>query len=407
MSLEEKQELIKSATTEEELEERLAQIKEDEEVEEEVNENNNEESKGEKEESKEEDGEITPEEERSLIKDTQNIEQRNVQITKVIERKEEVKMEEKRNSKEYINAYAEYLKSELRNDYEMKAEERALLTTNTTNTGNYVEVPDIVHDIVKTAWEKEELMSRITKISVKGNFKVQFEVSGSAAVEHAEGGAAVDEESLVLGVVTLIPKSIKKWISVSDEVIDMRGEDFLRYIYAELTYRIAKKNADILVAKIAALPQTLQANEDGIYDKVSANKITKAPAMGLVAEAISNLSDETSEITIVMNKLTYAEFKAIQYANNYSVDPFEGAKVIFNNSLPAYNAASANAVYMLVGDFRHGSLGNFPEGDEIELKYDDKTLMTSDLVRILGRKYGAVEAVADKSFTLIAKPASV
>lgn len=404
MSLEEKQELIKSATTEEELEERLAQIKEDEEVKEEVKEEKEEKIE---EESKEDGEEITPEEERSLIKDTQNIEQRSVQVTNIIERKEEVKMEEKRNSKEYINAYAEYLKSELRNDYEIKAEERALLTTNTTNSGNYVEVPDIVHDIIKTAWEKEELMARITRVAVKGNFKVQFEVSGSAAVEHTEGAAAVDEESLVLGVVTLIPKSIKKWISVSDEVIDMKGEDFLRYIYSELTYRIAKKNADLLVGKIAALPQTLQANEDGVYDKVSANKITTAPAMGTVAQAIANLSDETSEYTIVMNKLTYANFKALQYGNNYSVDPFEGIKVVFNNSLPAYDAASASAVYMLVGDFRHGAMGNFPDGEDIELKYDDKTLMTSDLVRILGRKYGAVEAVADKSFTLIAKPASV
>ena len=37
------------------------------------------------------------------------------------------------------------------------------------------------------------------------------------------------------------PVSIKKWISISDEVVDLRGEAFLRYIYDEITYRIAKK----------------------------------------------------------------------------------------------------------------------------------------------------------------------
>lgn len=397
MTLEEKQELIKSATSEEELEARMAEIQESEK--EEKPEEKPEEVKEEK-----EDGAITPEEERSLLKDTQNIEQRSVQV-KPIERKGEVKMEEKelRNSKEYIDAYAEYLKTG------EEKELRALITTGGYATGNSatVEVPDLVYDIVKTAWEREDLMSRVRTLSVKGNLKVQFEVSGDAAVIHQEGNSAVSEESLVLGVVNLTPVSIKKWISISDEVVDMRGEAFLRYIYDELTYRIAKKCADELVSKIAQLPQTLQANESGVYDTVSAAKITSAPAIGLTAEAIANLSDETRDITIVMNKLTYADFKAIQYGANFPLDPFEGARVVFNNSLPAYSAANAGAVYMIVGDFNHGALANYPEGEGIDIKYDDTTLMTADLVRILGRRFVGVNAVADKAFTLIAKPQSV
>lgn len=404
MTLEEKQELIKSAKTEEELEARMAEIKADEEVPaEETTEKPAEEVEETTEEVKE-DGAITPEEERSLLKDTQNLEKRSVTKLTPIERKEENKMEEKRNSKEYINAYAEYLKSNLVEGYQIKPEERALLTTNTSNTGNYVEVPAIVDEFVRTAWDREELMAKVRKISVAGNFKVQFEVSGGPAVVHTEGGQAVTEEELVLGVVTLIPTSIKKWISVSDEVVDMKGETFLRYIYDELTYRIAKKLADILVGKIAALPQSLSANDDGVYDKVSADKVESAPAMGTVAAAAGHLSDEANNITIIMNKLTYANFKAIQYANGYGVDPFEGYDVIFNNTLPAYDSALAGAVYMIVGDLDRGALANFPKGDGIEIKYDDKTQMTSDLVRILGRRYGAVEAVADKAFTLVAKP---
>lgn len=398
MTLEEKKELINSANSLEELEERKAQIEEEEnKVEEEVKEEVTEEPA---EEVKEE---ITPEEERSLLKDTQNVESRSAENLELrsIERKE--KMEEKvevRNSKEYIEAFANYIKTG--EDKEV----RALITTGGYATGNSatVEVPDMVYDIVKTAWEREDLMARVRNISVKGNLKVQFEVSGGAAVIHQEGNAAVTEESLVLGVVTLTPVSIKKWISLSDEVVDMRGEEFLRYIYDELTYRIAKKCADTLVGKIAALPASLTANSDGVYDEVSANKITKAPALGLIAEAIANLSDETRDITVVINKLTYANFKAAQYAAGYPVDPFEGATVVFNNSLPAYDSASATNVYAIVGDFNHGALANYPSGEGISMKFDDTTLMTSDLVRILGRRYVAVEPVADKSFTLIAKP---
>ena len=411
MTLEEKRDLINSAESEEELAEAVEKIeaeKEPEEIIEEAKEivEEAEEEKVEESEEKTEEApeEITPEEERSLLKET--IEERSAVVVKAIERKEEENMDKEfRNSKKYVEAYAEYIKG--RKD---EKELRALITTEGYATGNtaVVEVPDMVADFVKTAWEREGLLAKVRKLSVKGNFKVQFEVSGSDAVEHTEGQSAVSEEELVLGVVELKPASIKKWISFSDEVLDMRGEEFLRYVYDELTYRIAKKTANTLVYKISQLPATLEANaETGIYDKVSANKVTEAPAVGTIAKAMANLSDETSDITIVINKLTWGAFKEAQKQANYEADIFEGCDVEFNNSLPAYASANGNAVYGIVGDFNHGALLNFPNGEDIEIKYDDKTLMTQDLVRTLGRRYVAVEPVADKSFALLVKPASV
>lgn len=316
---------------------------------------------------------------------------------------------ETRNTKEYINAYAEYLKSSLNNNYEMSSEARALITTGGYATGNSatVEVPDMVDSIVRTAWEREELTSLVRRLNVAGNYKVQFEVSADGATIHQEGNSKVNEESLVLGVVQLTPRSIKKWISVSDEVLDMRGEAFLEYIYDELTYRIAKKCADELVSIIKSLPQTLQANESGVYDTVSAAKISGDIQLGTIINAVSQLSDEARDITIVMNKATYAAFKAVQLGANYAQDIFDGHRVVFNNSLPAYSSATAGQVYAIVGDFNEGALMTFPNGDGIELKYDDTTAMEYDLVRILGREYVGINAVADKAFTLIAKTGEV
>lgn len=344
------------------------------------------------------------EEHKEEEKEAEELEEKKFTATEITkeERKMNNELKEIRNSKEYVDAYAEYIKSGLVKDYEMKQEQRALLTTNAED--GVIVVPELVDDIIRTAWEREELMQLVRSINVPGNFKVQFEVSGDPAVVHEEGSGAVDEEELVLGIVTLTPKSIKKWISVSDEGLDLRGEAFLRYVYDELTYRIAKKNADVLIGKIAALPQSLTANQEGIYDTVSANKITAAPAVGTIAQAIGNISDEATNPVIVMNKITYAAFKEAQYQAQYAVDPFEGLRVIFNNTLPAYGTAAAGAVYAIVGDFDIGALANYPKGDGIELKYDDKTLMTQDLVRILGRKFAAAEPVADKAFALIAKP---
>lgn len=296
---------------------------------------------------------------------------------------------ETRNTSEYIDAYAEYIKTG--DDKEC----RALISENTAN--GTVPVPELVYDIVKTAWQREGIMSRVRKSYLRGNLKVGFEISGSDAVAHTEG-QAVNEETLVLGVVNLVPVAIKKWISVSDEVMDMRGEAFLNYIYDELAYRIAKKAADMLVADIVAAG-TVSTTTSPAVPAIT----VKTAAMGTVAEAIANLSDEAANPVIIMNKLTWSTFKGIQYANGYGADPFEGCPVVFNDTITAYSAATTGVPYMIVGDLEAGALANFPAGDEITFKYDDMTLATSDLVRVIGRQYVGLGVVAPNAFVKVTK----
>jgi HK97 family phage major capsid protein len=299
-----------------------------------------------------------------------------------------------RNTKEYIDAFAEYVKTG------KDAECRSLLTTNVPTTGT-IAVPDFVYDIIKTAWDKNEIMSLVKKVSVKGNLKVQFEISGTDAVIHDEGSGAVSEETLTEGIVTMVPKNIKKWISFSDEVMSMRGEAFLRYIYDELVYRITKKIADELVAAIVATDGSGSASSP----KQSVVKV--APAMATVATAIGNLSDEATNPVIIMNKLTYAAFKTVQYGNGYGADPFEGLRVLFNNSLPAYSTASENDCYMIVGDLGYGALANFPDGDVVDIKVDELSKKKEDLIEVLGKEYVAVAVIACKAFCKVTKPAAL
>jgi HK97 family phage major capsid protein len=311
--------------------------------------------------------------------------------------KEERKMKdiaEVRNSKEYIDAYAEYLKT---GDAEEMRSATALLTENVS--GGEIAVPDFVYDIIKTAWDRNEIMSLVEKVELKGNLKVNFEISGSDAVIHTEGSGAVTEEELNEGIITLVPSYVKKWKSFSDEVMSMRGEAFVRYIYDEIAYRIIKKLADTLIGMIAALPQTATASS------VSANIVKVAPGVGAVAQALGQLSDEATNPVVVMNKQTWAAFKVAQYANQYAVDPFEGFDVHFNNSLPAYASASEDDVYAIVGDFGQGAIANFPNGETIEYTFDELTRKKEDLVEVLGKLYAATAPVADKAFALLTKPA--
>lgn len=314
-------------------------------------------------------------------------------IEEIVEERNNEKMEI-RNSKEYIDAYANYIKT---GD---ATECRALLTENVSGT---VAVPDIVDGFVGTAWERTGIMALVRKAYMRGNVKIGFEISADGAVVHTEGSGEVDEESLVLGIASLVPKSIKKWISISDEVYDLGGEEFLRYIYDELTYRIAKAAEDALIAAIDAAPAT---NQSG--DTVPAVPVVDADsiAMGTIATALGQLSDEASNPVVVMNKSTWAAFKAAQYAGSFAADIFEGMDVYFNNSIKAFDAAGAGETYAIVGDFGRGALANFPNGEDIDIKLDDRTLMTSDLVRILGRQFVGIGVVAPNAFVKIAKSES-
>lgn len=308
-----------------------------------------------------------------------------------IEEKEERKMEEKvelRNTPEYIKAYANYIKT---NDM---TELRALLTQ---NGGGDVQVPSLVYDTVKTAWEREGVMALVRKAYLKGNLRVSFELSAGDATVHTEG-QSVSEESLTLGVVQLTPFAIKKWISISDEALDMAAEPYLEYIYDELTYKIAKKAADTVIAKIEACG-TASTTGSVAVPVITAATVT----IGTVAEAMANLSDEATNPVVLMNKLTWGEMKKAQYANKFNVDPFEGLRVVFNNSIKSFTAASTGDTYMIVGDLGHGALANFPNGDEITVKRDDYTLATSDLVRFIGREYVGIGIVAPNAFVKVTK----
>ena len=127
-------------------------------------------------------------------------------------------------------------------------------------------------------------------------------------------------------------------------------------------------------------------------------------SVGLAAQALALLSDQAADPIIVMNKATWGTFKAAQYANKFSVDPFEGLDVEFNNTIPSFDAASSGDVYMIVGDFGEGALANFPNGEDIEItKFTDKEFASKDLVGIRGRMYVGLGIVGPNSFVRVTK----
>ena len=298
---------------------------------------------------------------------------------------------EVRNSKAYIDAYAQYLKTG--DDTEC----RSLLTVNAPASGT-IPVPVFLQEKIETAWEKDPILSRVNKTYLRGNAKVPFELSADGAYVHPEGTTAPTEEALTFGLVTLTPESIKKWVSFSDEVEDMKGEEFLNYIYDELTYRVLKKLADNCLDDITTANTTNGATAIGVP------KVTMAPAVTTVPTAIAHLADEADGLVLIMNRLTEVEFTAAYAAGNFAVDPFAGLPRAYSSHLPAYASASSNAVYAIVADLK-GMQVNYPNGEGVTLKYDNLTKKTQDIVEVLGRQYAAHGITKLGRFVNIAKPA--
>lgn len=292
-------------------------------------------------------------------------------------------LKEIRSSEEYINAFANYVKT---ND---DSECRALLSTNVT--GGTVPVPEYIEGRVRTAWERTQIMNLVRKTYVRGNLKIGFELSAEGAVIHTEGGAAVTPENLTFGVVTLIPQSIKKLIKISDEAMDLTGREFLDYLYDELTYQIVKKAEEVLIGLIVDAPDT----PDATHVAVQAVTSSSIKIADIIA-AEGKLSPEATNAVIATTRANAAALKAEAVAANYAVDPFDGMPVYY------VSQTALGTALAIVGDFGIGAHANYPNGAEIEIKFDDRTGMAEDMVNILGRQFVGLGLVANNAFVKIA-----
>ena len=328
----------------------------------------------------------------------EQVAQGNDPVIKEFKEEKPMTLEELRKSEKYVNAYANYVKSAIRGK-EDDSECRALLTTNATAATGYVPVPTLVDDIVRHAWENENVLSRVKKTGFAGNVKVAFELSADPAYVHSEGATAHTEEALTLGIVEIKPENIKKWITVSDEMMEATGEGFLTYVYQELAYQVMKKlSYDVIGDVIDCAYTSNQSSAVGIP------KVNKDPGVTTIAKAIANLSDEAENICVILNPLTKVNFLAAFASGNFAVDPFAGVTVITSGKVPAFDAASANGTYAIVGDLSAIQV-NFPAGEGMKLINDPYTYAECDLVKLVGRIFAGHKVTAPGRLVRLTKEA--
>lgn len=334
---------------------------------------------------------------------------KNVETEKVEERTNEIKSDIL-SSEEYKNAWVESIK---RNDVTIAQKvlrDDPILGLATTNDN--VPVPTIWQSYVETAWYNYGKFSRlVNKSYAQGYLAIPYEASASDAVIHTEGADAPTEEEIVLGLIELKPAMIKKWISMTDELMAMTADDFMRYVADELVYRV------VLKLDNGIINGALDSNGKGIVGIVNNTltlSATAALSFNVVNEVIADLVT-FDNLTLAINPATFFKnFMGLtdlqgrpiyQIATDNAGKPqyyVNGIRCEFTQALPAYDDASANAVWAVVGDFRGYRL-NLPEGEMVKTLFDPFTLATQDKARMIGRLFAAGNVARLKHFAQIKK----
>lgn len=243
MTLEEKEELIKTAATEEELEERMNQIKEEDEKEKAAEE-------PEEKSAEENHEEIKPEEERALVKETEKVEERAKGNLKIIERGEKKMEKYTIASPEYRSAWAKKL---MKLDNKMTEEEKralgdAVTTTATTfvaaaadaqgiNNGGLFIPTSVREELMEMIDEMSPFYRDIRKLQVNGNIDLPFLFEGDDAAWYTELTDTVNEGNEYRNL-QLTGWELAKDVVVTWKLEEMAVESFITFIIEELAHKM-------------------------------------------------------------------------------------------------------------------------------------------------------------------------
>ena len=318
----------------------------------------------------------------------------------VIEKREEKKrmktIEEIRASREYEEAYANYIKTG--SDREIRT-----LVTNQGGGENKVPVPTYLENRVETSWNESRLWSAVRrKVSVKGIMRVPIEMAADPAVVHIEGDERPAEENITIDMALIQPDMIKKWIQITDEVLSLSGREFLDYIYDEIEYRIILAAEQEIVDCVVSSSFPRTSGGIAFSKNMGLEKITPST----IFTALSVLADGARRPVAIMPKSMFFDFMSLtdlQQRPIYNIVSENGAPAYYINGVEVIFADvkyPGNVPALVVGDL-DGLLVNLPNGDAVNIIYDPYTKAPDDLVTITGKMMMGVGVVKKDYFAVV------
>ena len=209
------------------------------------------------------DGTITHDEERALIADTENLEKRKVEITNIIAKREEEKVEKKftranvLKSQEYRTAWAKRLMCKSEDEFtedEKRALDVALTTTATTyvapssgadgvNNGGLFIPETVSQEILKEVELESPFLRDVAKTYIRGLLSFPYKKSSSGA-EWVTEGTDNKLESDEWDNLTFVQMELSKTIRITWKLEAMAVEDFINYIVGEVSREMRENLAD-------------------------------------------------------------------------------------------------------------------------------------------------------------------
>lgn len=333
------------------------------------------------------------------------------------ERKDQTMPEDVTKTNEYAKMYADYIRGrvdarEMRGFIEKRMPAQDVtITTNMPAGKDVFPYPTVLQQYVETAWATYGKFSRLVSESFEPavlNIPVEAEADG--AHWHIQGENGPTSESITFGQIMLQPQMIKKWVMLTDELMAMTSDEFLRYIADELVYRVYLALDEAIINRDGS-----NGGVNGIINSALTDSANVDLGFNAINTAIASLVT-FDNLTIAMNPATFFNnfmgltdlqglpiFRIAQDNEGRPAYYLNGYRVEFTQALPSYDTATTSEAWAVVGDFRRGYRLNYPQGRNVITMVDPYTKMTEDVVRMLGRLYVAGDVIRPKHFVALYK----
>ena len=212
----------------------------------------------------EDDGTITPDEERNLLRDVDNLEKRKIEITNIIKNKEERKMprtrEEVLKSAEYRNAWAKKLMGFADSKFteeEKRALGDAITTTDTTfvqsaaetqgiNNGGLFIPTTVRNELLELITKQSPIFRDVRKLQVSGNIDLPYLFEADDAEWYTEVKDTVNE-GMEYRNLQLTGWELAKDIVITWKLEEMAVESFISFILEELANKMGKALVNAII----------------------------------------------------------------------------------------------------------------------------------------------------------------
>lgn len=244
---------------------------------------------------------ISKEEERKLISDTEQLEKRNVKIVKVIKDEEEEKMKERKFTiadKEYRSAWAKKLmglKEEEFTDEEKRALNDAVTTTATTfvastasaqgvNNGGLFIPTDVRMELMELIEKQSPIFRDVRKLQVAGNIDLPYLFEADDAEWYVELTDTKNEGQEYRNL-QLTGWELAKDVVITWKLEEMAVESFISFIIEEISNKMGRALVNAIIYGDGANKPT------GITNGLTAIKTGDTPIDNII-DTYKSLAEE-------------------------------------------------------------------------------------------------------------------